>query len=88
MMTPEPALKWYCWSGTRRLLIASPCPSSAEVELVRRAVDDNAVEQLGHFVRCSQRGFSGPSHTTVWTPQLLASLGVPDANRVKLRNDF
>jgi hypothetical protein len=80
--------KWYCWSGARRLLIASPCPSQAELELVRRAVEDGQVQQLGHFVRCNQRGFRGVSHTTIWTPQLLASLGVPDANRVKLRNDF
>jgi hypothetical protein len=87
-MTDPDSVKWYCWSGGRRLLITSPWPSQAELELVRRAVEDRQVEQLGHFVRCSQRGFRGASHTTIWTPQLLASLGVPDANRVKLRNDF
>jgi hypothetical protein len=88
MMELEPAPKWYSWSGRRTLILTTPCPTQANLELVRRAIADQQVGQLGHFVRCSQEGFRSPSHTTHWTPQLLASLGVPNANRVELLNEF
>jgi hypothetical protein len=87
-MLAEASAKWYAWSGGRRLVVEATSPTQANLELVQRAVDADEIAQLGHFVRCSERGFGRPSHTTHWTPQLLASLGVPNANRLKLRNEF
>lgn len=54
--------KWYTWSGSRQLVLNTDAgPLGAALELLNRAMLDEAASELGDYIFTSQRGFDEKS---------------------------